>query len=390
MKMNKLLSSIPDSYFKTAMAGEVPSGPLPLINLAVGIPDAETPEPILKRAAEALYQPENQRYGQFRGKQSFKDAIIDFYKHEYDVELDEDNIALLYGTKSALVQFPMMFIEPGEGVYLPNPGYPDYAAGVELAKGVIYDLPLLAENEYLPDYDALDDQEKANARLLYLNYPSNPLGAVADRAFFDRTIAQFKGTGTCVVHDFAYAPFSFDGKHPSILQSEGSLDCAIEIYSLSKGFNMSGFRSGFAVGNKEMIRAINTYQDHTQTGMWGVVQEASIAALQHAEDILPVQKDTFSTRSRLVTGALLDMGIPINPIKGGIFGWIHVPEGFDGETFKAYLLHECSILVTPGIPFGSRGKYYIRISLAVDDAELREVIERFRAIQNLWKNDILH
>ncbi|WP_031548834.1 aminotransferase class I/II-fold pyridoxal phosphate-dependent enzyme [Salinicoccus luteus] len=382
---NRLIESIPPSYFKTAMSSDVKQGPLPLINLAVGIPDGETPEQILGAAADALYKEENQRYGLFRGKQSFKDAIIRFYFEQYGVELAEHNIAILYGTKNALVQFPMLFIEPGEGVYLPNPGYPDYEAGVRLARGEVYDLPLLPENGYLPDYDSLPDKELENARLIYLNYPSNPLGAVADKEFFDRTVARFKGTKTRIVHDFAYAPFSFEGPHPSMLESDPDLECSIEIYSLSKGFNMSGFRVGFAVGNDEMIETINTYQDHTQTGMWGVLQDASIAALENAAEILPHQEEKFRQRSDLVTGAFTEMGIPINPIRGGIFGWIQVPEGHDGESFKEFLMKEQSILVTPGIPFGSRGRHYIRISLAVSDEVLENVISRFGNIRHLWQ-----
>ncbi|TVT29313.1 aminotransferase class I/II-fold pyridoxal phosphate-dependent enzyme [Salinicoccus cyprini] len=382
---NRLLNSIPESYFKTAMSSELEPGPLPLINLAVGIPDGRTPEPILEAVTESVYKEENQRYVSFRGKPSFKHEIKTFYKKHYDVDLEDDNIALLYGTKSALVQFPMIFIEPGEGVFLPNPGYPDYGPGVMLARGETYDLPLLPENGYLPDYDSLPDHELQNARLIYLNYPSNPLGAVADKAFFDRTVERFKETRTRIVHDFAYATFSFDNPHPSILESDTNLDCAIEIYSLSKGFNMSGFRTGFAVGNREMIEAINTYQDHTQTGMWGVTQDASAAGLRNEGEILSGQKEKFRRRSAMVTDAFTDMGVPINPIKGGIFGWIKVPSGYDGESFRDYLIQELSILVTPGFPFGSRGKDYIRISLAVEDAVLRETVSRFQQIKHLWQ-----
>lgn len=383
--MNELLKSIPPSYFGSTMSRELEVGELPLLNLAVGIPDGDTPEEILRTVSESVYKPENQRYGVFRGKQSFKEAIIQFYKRQYNVDLDGDNIAILYGTKSGLVQFPMTFIEPGEGVYLPNPGYPDYLAGVRLARGEVYDLPLLKENDFLPDYDSLDRDQLDNARLIYLNYPSNPLGAVATETFFDETVERFKNTRTKIVHDFAYAPFSFDQKHPSILASDKNLECSMEIYSLSKGFNMSGFRVGFAVGNREMVESINVYQDHTQTGMWGVLQDASAEALRHEAEILNHQNDKFKKRREFVETAFANMGIPLNPIKGGIFGWIGVPAGFDGESFTDYLLKEQSILVTPGVPFGSRGEYFIRISLAVGDDVLASVIERFQDIQHLWE-----
>lgn len=382
---NELLGSIPPSYFGSAMAGEPPKGDLPLLNLAVGIPDGETPDVIKKAVADSVYLPENQRYGVFRGKRSFKDAIIRFYKKHYDVTLHEENIALLYGTKSGLVQFPMTFIEPGEGIYLPNPGYPDYLAGVKLARGKVYDLPLLAGNDFLPDFDSLDKDELSNARLIYLNYPSNPLGAVATKEFFDETVERFKATRTRIVHDFAYAAFSFEEKHPSILSSDPSLECCMEIYSMSKGFNMSGFRVGFAVGNKEMVESINLYQDHTQTGMWGVLQDASVAALEHEEEILSMQHEKFQKRRDFFEKAAAESGIPLNPLKGGIFGWIPVPKGYDGESFADFLIREKSILVTPGKPFGSRGKNYIRISLAVDDAVLGAVIERFDTIKEMWQ-----
>lgn len=382
---NKLLSSIPPSYFGSTMSKKLDIGELPLLNLAVGIPDGETPDSIKESVAESVYLPENQRYGAFRGKESFKDAIIRFYKRHYDVNLEEENIALLYGTKSALVQFPMLFIEPGEGVFLPNPGYPDYLAGVRLARGEVYDLPMLPENNFLPDYDSLDSDEVSNARLIYLNYPSNPLGAVATKEFFDATVERFKDTKTRIVHDFAYAAFSFDEKHPSILSSDPELESSMEIYSLSKGFNMSGFRVGFAVGNKEMVESINLYQDHTQTGMWGVLQDASVTALQNEEEILSEQHIKFQNRRDIIEKAFTEFGIPLNPVKGGIFGWIHVPAGYDGESFTDFLLKEKSILVTPGIPFGSRGRNYIRISLAVEDEVLASVIDRFGSIKDMWQ-----
>lgn len=382
---NRLIESIPPSYFGGAMSKKLETGDKPLLNLAVGIPDQPTPEVVLDAVKSSVDQPENQRYGVFRGKDSFKKAVKDFYLSEYDVYLNEENIAILYGTKSALVQFPMTFIEPGEGVYLPNPGYADYEAGVQLARGEVYDLPLHPENNFLPDYNELKLEEMDNARLIYLNYPSNPLGAVANRNFFDETIERFKDTKTRIVHDFAYAPFSYNGHHPSILQSDPDFKRSMEIYSLSKGFNMSGFRVGFAVGNAEMIESLNKYQDHTQTGMWGVLQDAATEALKHSSEILPEQKRIFLQRKKYITEVMEKLNIPLNPIKGGIFGWLKVPEGFDGESFVDYLLKEQSILATPGIPFGSRGKNYIRISLAVDDAELKALTERLKEINYLWK-----
>lgn len=385
--MNELLRSVPESYFASVstLDENLDIGDKPLINMAVGIPDGSAPESVKDAVKQAVDDPENHKYPGFRGRPSFKKAVIDFYRRHYDVELKDENIAILYGTKSMLVQFPMIFIEPGEGVYLPNPGYADYAAGVKLARGIEYELPLLEQNGFLPDYDSLDQEEMDNARLIYLNYPSNPLGTVATKEFFDETISRFQDTGIKIVHDFAYAAFGYDQKHPSILQSDPEFSTAIEIYSFSKSYNMSGFRSGFAVGNKEMIETINIYQDHTQTGMWGVLQEASITALNGEDGFLTRQNEIFASRKDRVAQALSEAGIPIRPIEGGIFGWIHVPSGFDGESFVKYLLKEESILATPGIPFGLRGKDFIRISLAVEDAQLEECVQRLKSIAYLWE-----
>lgn len=385
--MNELLKSVPESYFASVstLNENLEIGDKPLINLAVGIPDGAAPKSVTDAVKSSVEDPKQHKYPGFRGYPSFKKAIMDFYSRHYGVTLKDENIAILYGTKSALVQFPMIFIEPGEGVFLPNPGYADYSAGVSLARGIEYDLPLLAENDYLPDYDSLDQQEMDNARLIYLNYPSNPLGSVASKAFFDETISRFKDTDIKIVHDFAYAGFGFDEKHPSILESDPDLSTAIEIYSFSKSYNMSGFRAGFAVGNKEMIEAINIYQDHTQTGMWGVLQEAATTALNEEDDFLIAQRDIFRKRKDMVVKELSEAGIPIQPIEGGIFGWIRVPEEFDGESFVKYLLKEESILATPGIPFGSRGRNYIRISLAIEDDQLKECIRRLKSIAYLWK-----
>lgn len=385
--MNELLKSVPESYFASVstLNEDLEIGEKPLINLAVGVPDGSAPESVKEAVKNAVEITDNHKYPGFRGRPSFKAAIINFYKRHYDVNLKDENIAILYGTKSALVQFPMIFIEPGEGVFLPNPGYADYAAGVSLAKGVEYDLPLLKENDYLPDYDALDQEELDNTKLIYLNYPSNPLGSVASKKFFDETINRFKDTDIKIVHDFAYAGFGFEGKHPSILESDPDLSTAMEIYSFSKSYNMSGFRAGFAVGNKEMIEAINIYQDHTQTGMWGVLQEAAADALNREDDFLIAQRDIFKKRKDMVLKELSEADIPIEPIEGGIFGWIKVPDEFNGESFVKYLLKEESILATPGIPFGSRGRNFIRISMAIEDEHLKECVERLKGIAYLWK-----
>lgn len=380
---SKLLNALSPSYFSSMMNETLETGSKPLLNFAVGIPDGKTPKVITDAVKTAIDKEENQKYGAFRGKPELKESIRKFYKRTYGVTLEDDNIAILFGTKNALVNFPLSHIDPGAGIMLPNPGYADYITAVELAGARLIDMPLLKENNYLPDFDALSD-ELEDTDLIYLNYPSNPLGAAADQTFFDDVIKRFKGSKTEIVHDFAYAAFGYNEKHPSILTSDPNFDTAIEIYSLSKGFNMSGYRIGFAAGNKDMIESINKFQDHTNAGVFGVTQDAAIAALDNADELIPAQNEIFNRRKTFISDALADLNIPLEPIEGGIFGWIKVPDGFNGESFTKYLLKEQSILVTPGKPFGSRAEDYIRISLAVEDQDLTAFTKRLAEIKNLW------
>ena len=380
---SKLLKALSPSYFSSMMNETLETGSKPLLNFAVGIPDGKTPKVITDAVKTAIDKEENQKYGAFRGKPELKESIRKFYKRTYGVTLEDDNIAILFGTKNALVNFPLAHVDPGAGIMLPNPGYADYITAVELAGARLIDMPLLKENNYLPDFDALSD-ELEDTDLIYLNYPSNPLGAAADQTFFDDVIKRFKGSQTQIVHDFAYAAFGYNEKHPSILTNDPNFDTAIEIYSLSKGFNMSGYRIGFAAGNKDMIESINKFQDHTNAGVFGVTQDAAIAALDNADELIPAQNEIFNRRKAFISDALTDLNIPLEPIEGGIFGWIKVPDGFNGESFTKYLLKEQSILVTPGKPFGSRAEDYIRISLAVDDQDLTAFTKRLAEIKNLW------
>ncbi|WP_409327618.1 aminotransferase class I/II-fold pyridoxal phosphate-dependent enzyme [Staphylococcus pseudoxylosus] len=385
MAISDRLAQIPDSYFAKTMGQKVEHGPLPLINMAVGIPDGETPKGIIDCFADALRQPDNQKYVAFHGKDSFKQAIVDFYQRQFQVALDkEDEVCILYGTKNGLVGLPTCIVNPGENVLLPDPGYTDYKAGVLLADA--QPQPLVLEPPYyLPQWDKISEEILLNTRLVYLTYPNNPTGSVATKSIFEEAVERFKGTKTKIVHDFAYSAFGFDAKNPSILQAEGAKDLAIEIFSLSKGYNMSGFRVGFAVGNKDIIQALKKYQSHTHAGMFGALQDAATYALNNYDDFLDEQNLTFKRRRDEFEAKLQQANIPFEPMKGGIFLWLRTPKNFDGESFVDYLLQEQSILVAPGIPFGEHGKHYVRISLALDDASLLEAAERIQSLKHLYK-----
>lgn len=340
MMISNKLAGIPDSYFGKTMGRKIEHGPLPLINMAVGIPDGPTPQGIINHFAEALRIPENQKYGAFHGKESFKQAIVDFYQRQYDVTLDkEEEVCILYGTKNGLVAVPTCVINPGDYVLLPDPGYTDYLAGVLLADGK--PVPLnLEPPHYLPEWSKVDPQILEKTKLIYLTYPNNPTGSTATKEVFDEAIARFKGTDTKIVHDFAYGAFGFDAKNPSILSSENGKDVAIEIYSLSKGYNMSGFRVGFAVGNKDIIQALKKYQTHTNAGMFGALQDAAVYALNHYDDFLEEQSNVFKARRDRFEGILAKANLPFVHAKGGIYAWLKTPPGYDSEQFEQFLVKE--------------------------------------------------
>lgn len=384
MMISNKLAGIPDSYFGKTMGRKIEHGPLPLINMAVGIPDGPTPQGIINHFAEALQIPENQKYGAFHGKESFKQAIVDFYQRQYDVTLDkEEEVCILYGTKNGLVAVPTCVINPGDYVLLPDPGYTDYLAGVLLADGK--PVPLnLEPPHYLPDWSQVDSQVLEKTKLIYLTYPNNPTGSTATKEVFDEAIARFKGTDTKIVHDFAYGAFGFDAKNPSILSSENGKDVAIEIYSLSKGYNMSGFRVGFAVGNKDMIQALKKYQTHTNAGMFGALQDAAVYALNNYDDFLEEQSNVFKARRDRFEGMLTKAHLPFVHAKGGIYVWLKTPPGYDSEQFEQFLVKEKSILVAPGKPFGENGNHYVRISLALDNQQLDEAATRLTDLAYLY------
>lgn len=385
MEMSERLASIPDSYFGKTMGRIVEHGPLPLINMAVGIPDGETPKGIINHFSEALCIPENQKYGPFHGKDAFKQAIVNFYQRHYDVELDkEDEVCILYGTKNGLVALPTCVVNPGEIVLLPDPGYTDYLAGVMLADAKPLPLKLSPPN-YLPNWNTISAKVLEKTKLIYLTYPNNPTGSTAIQDDFDEAIHRFKGTQTKIVHDFAYSAFGFDAKNPSILASKNAKDVAIEIFSLSKGYNMSGFRVGFAVGNKKMIQALKKYQTHTNAGMFGALQDAATYALNHYDEFLEKQNELFRRRRDNFESQLKHAHLPFVHSKGGIYIWLHTPPGYDSEAFEQLLLKEKSILVAPGKPFGENGNQYVRVSLALDDKQLEEAANRLTQLRYLYE-----
>ncbi|BCB03131.1 pyridoxal phosphate-dependent aminotransferase [Bacillus sp. KH172YL63] len=349
-----------------------------VINLGQGNPDQPTPPHIVEKVAEAAASPANHKYPPFRGLSSFKEAASAFYLREYDVEVDpETEVAVLFGGKAGLVEIPQCLLNPGDGVMVPDPGYPDYLSGVALAEARLIKMPLSESNGFLPDYGAQTKEDLENAKLMFLNYPNNPTGAVATKGFFEETVALAKENDICVVHDFAYGAIGFDGHKPvSFLQTEGAKDVGIEIYTLSKTYNMAGWRVGFAVGNQSVIEAINVMQDHLYVSLFGAVQEAAATALMSSQDCVAGLVSTYEERRQVLIEGLKEIGWEVTAPRGSFFAWLKVPEGFTSEKFADYLLEEVNVAVAPGVGFGECGEGFVRVGLLTTVDRLKEAISR--------------
>ncbi|MDL0421788.1 pyridoxal phosphate-dependent aminotransferase [Caldibacillus thermoamylovorans] len=380
MDYSEKLKSLPTQFFAN-LVGKVNKAiedGRDVINLGQGNPDQPTPKHIVQALQKVVEDPNTHKYSPFRGLLELKEAVCDFYKKEYDVDVDPvREVAILFGAKAGLVELPMCLLNPGDLMLLPDPGYPDYLSGVVLA-GVEYELfPLKAENHFLPDYNAISSDVLDAAKLLYLNYPNNPTGAVANLDFFNQTVKLAKKHEITVMHDFAYGAIGFDGKKPvSFLQADGAKDIGVEMYTLSKTYNMAGWRVGFAVGNPTIIEAINLIQDHLYVSLFPAVQKAAIAALSGDQTCVKELVARYESRRNAFVDACKQIGWDVTAPKGSFFAWLPVPDGFTSQTFADYLLDAADVAVAPGNGFGKYGEGFIRVGLLMDEARLVEAVQR--------------
>jgi L-glutamine---4-(methylsulfanyl)-2-oxobutanoate aminotransferase len=384
-KKAERIQSLPPQFFAslTAKVQEVIKEGHDVINLGQGNPDQPTPPHIVETLMEAAQSPRNHKYPPFRGLDSFKEAIAAFYKREYGVDINpEDEVAVLFGGKAGLVELPQCLLNPGDTVLVPDPGYPDYLSGVSLADARMVMMPLKEENHFLPEYDAISESDSKEAKLMFLNYPNNPTGAVASKSFFEETVSYANKHDICVVHDFAYGGIGFDGKKPiSFLETEGAKDAGIEIYTLSKTYNMAGWRVGFAVGNKSVIEAVNVLQDHLYVSLFGAIQEAAVTALLGPQKCVEELVETYEARRETLIGGLKEIGWDVKAPAGSFFAWLKVPSGFSSVEFADFLLEKTKVVVAPGVGFGEYGEGYVRAGLLTSNERLKEAIRRIGNLQ---------
>lgn len=353
-----------------------------IINLGQGNPDQPTPSHIVSALQKAASNPLYHKYSPFQGHRFLKEAIAQFYWREYNVEIDPDKeVAILFGGKTGLIEVSQCLLNPGDLCLVPDPGYPDYWSGISLAEAKMELMPLLQENQFLPDYKAIPTNRLEEAKMMFLNYPNNPTAGVATADFFKETVNVAYDHHISIVHDFAYGPLGFDGEKPiSFLQTPGAKEVGIEIYTMSKTYNMAGWRVGFALGNPEIIRLINLIQDHQFVSLFGGIQEASAIALTGSQECVRELVDLYQKRRDFLFNGLDKLGWKAEKPKGSFFSWLPVPEGFTSESFADLLLEEAHIVVAPGIGFGRYGDPYVRVGLLTTEERFSEAIQRIKKL----------
>lgn len=347
-----------------------------VINLGRGNHDQGTFKPIIDVFKEAVDLKDNQGYPPYGGKESLKQAIIDFYAQEYGVFLKREEVTIFSGSLSSLTALPMVLADEGDVVLSPDPSFFAYHTGITMAGARNVTMPLTAANDYFPNYEQLSPEDLRQARLMFLNYPHNPTGKGATIDFFEETVAFAKEHGIVVAHDFAYADINFHGKSPSFLQAEGAKEVGIEIFSLSKIFNMAGWRIAFAVGNKDVISLLNGYIRASVGGTFGAVQDAVTYALGNTTKERDSLRQLYATRQRVVVDYLKNHSIDVLDSDGTFFLWIRLPEGVDDVTFVGDLLREKYVALIPGSTFGQEGRGFVRLSLVSEVSVLLEGAKR--------------
>ncbi|MDX8046851.1 pyridoxal phosphate-dependent aminotransferase [Gracilibacillus sp. S3-1-1] len=349
-----------------------------VINLGQGNPDLPTPDFIVEALQEASEHPKFHKYSPFQGYPFLKEAIADFYQREYQVEIDpETEVAIMFGSKTGLVEISQCLLNPKEKVLVPDPGYPDYMSGIALTDALPIHMPLKEENQFLPDYKQIAETDLDDAKLMFLNYPNNPTAATATKDFFDQTIDLAKKHHICVVHDFAYGAIGFEDKKPqSFLQSEEAKDVGIEMYTLSKTFNMAGWRVAFAVGNPSVIKAIELIQDHYYVSIFGAIQSAAKTALDKGKSAIHALNHTYKERRDTFLQQAEKIGWQGGTASGSFFIWMPTPKGYTSEAFANLLLEKAHVVVAPGNGFGPSGEGYVRIGLLGEPERLREACDR--------------
>jgi LL-diaminopimelate aminotransferase len=351
-----------------------------VIDLGIGDPDFPTPKHIVDKLIEKMQDPKNLKYPSFIGCIEFRQAVADFYKRQFDVTLDpETEVLTLIGSKEGIAHLIPSLIDPGDFVLIPDPSYPVYRMATTLANGQCYNMPLTQENNFQPEFHLIPEEITQQAKLMFLNYPSNPTTATVDLDFFQHAVSFAQKHQIPIAHDAAYNMVTFDGyKAPSILQINGAKEIAVELGSLSKTYNMTGWRIGYIVGSKEIIKSLSSLKSNMDSGQFTPIQKAAAFALNSDQSSISRHNQVYMERINIVLNGLASIGLKVDPPKGSFFIWAPVPAGYTSISFVTSVLEQTGVIITPGNAFGPSGEGYFRISLTVPNPRLYEAMNRIK------------
>jgi len=352
-----------------------------VISLGIGDPDRPTPERIVEAMGRAIHVPKNHQYPSYFGAQTYREACSGWMKRRFDVDVDANTETLaLIGSKEGIAHIFLAFVDPGDVTLVPGCGYPVYHTGGILAGGETHWMPMTEENGFLADFESTPKDILARAKMMFLSYPNNPTSAIATEEYFDRAIAFARENDLLLIHDNAYSEIGYDGyRAPSLLQRPGAKDVAIELFSTSKAYNMTGWRVAFACGNAAAIKALGTVKSNIDSGVFTAVQDAAIEAFAGPQEEIDALCAMYQRRRDLVMGALGKIGIEAAMPKATIYVWAKVPTGFNSVDFATHILQKANVVVPPGSAYGPYGEGFIRISLTTPDDRLAEAIDRIQA-----------
>ena len=355
-----------------------------VISFAIGDPDIPTPSHIIEKLCQAARDPVNHRYPESDSLSELRRAVAEWYQKRFGVSFDPGREVLpLIGAKEGIAHIAFCFIDPGDVALVPDPGYPVYSIGTMLAGGTSHFLPLKRERDFLPDLDSIPGHILKKAKLLWINYPNNPTGAVADLDFFRKVVKFAERHDLLVCHDGPYTEVAFDGYQPvSFMQVEGARERGVEFHSLSKSYNMTGWRIGMVVGNATMVGALKTLKSNIDSGIPQAIQYAAIEALTGSQGCIPEHNAVYQKRRDLVMEALDRIGLEATAPKASLYVWAKIPAGYTSVEFTADLLEQVGVAVTPGTGYGQNGEGYVRLSLTIPDASLVKGLSRIAG----WRN----
>lgn len=382
MQLSNLINNLPPYHFadaKKKIADRKAAG-VDVINLSMGDPDLPAPQVVIDRLCATIQDPENHRYPEYFGMRSLHLAFAAWFKQRFDVRLtpERDTLPLL-GSKEGLAYVGTAVLNAGDVSLIPDPSYPVYTTASTSVGAVPYKLPLREQNAYQPDLEHIPEDVLAKSRLLWLNYPSNPTAACADLEFFEHAVAFARRHNLAIIHDMAYAEVYFDEHRPiSILQVPGASEVAVELHSLSKTYNMAGFRVGMLVGNPEIVNAVGRLKSNIDSGMFRPIQYAAIEAMQLPGSWLQERNAIYRRRRDLLVEGCNAIGMPTQSPKAGLYVWAAIPKGFTSRDFANWLFDKTGVYITPGTNFGNAGEGYVRISLTAPDERIETALQRMR------------